>query len=55
MDLEDLRRRLEYEQGEERDREPIKIMDSDGALFEVLSVNWDDNHDCWVIVGEYDA
>jgi hypothetical protein len=50
--LDDLYRRLEYEQGAEQDSKPIKIMTPDGRRFEILSVNWDDDAEEWVIIGE---
>jgi hypothetical protein len=53
MDLDGLYRRLEYEQGAEKDDKPVKLMDSDGNRFEILSVNWDDGQQEWVIVGDY--
>lgn len=44
--------RLYHERGEGREYEPIKIMTPDGERFEILSVNWDEGAQEWVIIGE---
>ncbi len=52
MNLKALYRRLEHEHGTELDGEPIKIMTPDGEVFEILSVNWDEADDQWLIISE---
>lgn len=54
MTLDELYRRLEHEQGAERDEAPIRIMAPGGRRFEILSVNWNDEDAGgeWVIIGE---
>jgi hypothetical protein len=54
MTLDELYRRLEHEQGAERDGAPIRIMTPGGHRFEILSVNWneEDGPGEWVIIGE---
>ena len=52
MELEDLIRRLEYERGGEHENSEVVIMTPDGYRYGILSVNWDDEHGQWVIIGE---
>lgn len=52
MDLYTLADVLAFHVGEDRDRQPIKIMTPDGERFDVLSLTWDDEAQEWVIVGE---
>jgi hypothetical protein len=52
MNLEQLRQRLEYEQGAEKDDETVRIITLGGEHYDILSVNWDDENNMWVIIVE---
>lgn len=52
MDLETLARRLDYELGEERERKEVLVLSPGGRRYDLLSLNWDDEHGHWLLVTE---
>lgn len=52
MDLWDLYQRLEHALGAERDHVEVELLVPGGARFEILSLNWDDETERWVLIGE---
>lgn len=50
MDLEGLARRLDHERDGERADDELLALGPGGRRYEVLSLNWDDQHHTWVLV-----
>lgn len=53
MDLETLARRLDAERGTERSGEEVRMVDSQGMSAGVLSLNWDGDRGCWLLIADH--
>jgi hypothetical protein len=59
MDLEQLKNLGDILTGSAADGDylgdrPVKVMDSDDYVHDVLSVNWSSEHQCFIIIGDYE-
>ncbi len=52
MDLWALMDRVEYERGAEHEDKPVQIMTPSGRRYDLLSLNWDAEHNVWLLVGD---
>jgi hypothetical protein len=52
MDLGTLARRLEHEVGGEHKDAEVLILAPGGRRYDLLSLNWDKERGCWVLVGD---
>jgi hypothetical protein len=44
--------RLEYERGSDHEDDEVLLMTPTGRRYEILSLNWDDKHGHWVLIGD---
>ncbi len=52
LELETVLARLEHERGGPHGRDEVLLLTPDGGRYELLSLNWDDEHGHWVLIGE---
>ena len=52
MELINIYDRIHHERGGGKEYEPVKILTPDGERYDILSVNWDEDAEEWVIIGE---